>query len=318
MTLEIQNNWLIKYGIVSHRRFFKKDKIRFLHHINEEFTTMGYSTSLLYPLNTKGEASDLLIGDVKQAKTIIVVPYDTPIKTLGLFPYAPFDFRNYKIKYLVAVAIPLFAVFLTCFFFSLKFLKLDWLNGNFFPSDLLVLFLYLIGIIFIVRYSKGIPNSKNINRNSSGIITLLTLAYALKDNKSSSFAFALTDHGCSNRMGDLMLKEYLGADAAQKNFIVLNCVGMGNSIGINYSESTKNTILLSGLLSNKTIALYPEDGDRFSAASLYNNCIMISCTDNPENDKFVVGSVNTRKDTDLDWSCINALKELVCQIIQTS
>lgn len=286
-------NWIMDYGVIARKRFYRKEKIRFIKRIEQEFHQMGYKTSILSPQGSKGKAIDLLIGDVKTAKNIVVANYDTPVKSFGLFSYKPFDLRYRNTWYLAIVAVPLIVIAMICFLFSTTFLKIEWLKGIFHIEDLWALLIYIIGIVLIVHYAKGIPNSRNLNRNSSGVIAMLSLVNSLNEKQRSTTAFVLTDFGCINHLGDQMIKAYMET-YDKTNFIVMDCVGKANTTGICYSPSFSSKIHKF----DHNIVRFPLD-EKNNAAKLYPNTLFIS-SGTITNDTLVCEHVNTRKDIDLD------------------
>lgn len=282
--------WIMDYGVIAHRRFYRKEKIRFIQVIEHEFHHMGYKTSILSPKGEKGNAFNLLIGDVLHAKNIITASYDTPVKSFGLFTYEPFNLRHRNRWYMGIVAVPLIVISLLCFFFSTYYLKIEWLKGIFHMNDLWALIIYGIGIFLIVRFSKGIPNKYNLNRNSAAIVSLLQLASELDEKQRSTTAFVLTDFGCINHLGDQMLKAYLKKYKNQK-FVLLDCIGSKENTAVCYSRIFEQKIKK---LDNSIIKFEVNDTNH-NIAQLYPNTLVISNGNMKEN-TFCCSNVNTKKD----------------------
>lgn len=302
-------NWIMDYGVVAHRRFFKKEKIRFINYIEREFREMKYKTQVLSPQGTKGKAINLLIGDVKHAKHIIIANYDTPVKSFGFYAYEPFNLHHRNIRYMATVAIPLILITILFFFFSTYFLKIEWLKGIFHIRDIFALFIYIFGMYLIVRYSKGIPNNNNINRNSSGIITLLHLASELTSEQRANTAFVLTDFGCINHLGDQMIKAYVKT-YAKKHFILLDCVGSNQTTALCYSSAFSDKI--KNL--DDSILAYKVDDKKHSIANIYPNTLVIS-NGIQKNNTFICECVNTRKDLQIEPAQIQKCSSLIKNII---
>lgn len=308
----MENNikkWILDYGVIAHRRFYRNEKIRFIQHIERDFHEMKYKTSILAPKGSKGKAINLLIGDVKNAKNIIIAAYDTPVKSFGLYKYKPFDLRKRYLQYMITVLIPLFIITLTCFILSSIFLKIEWLKGIFRIEDLLAMTLYLIGIILIVRYAKGIPNSRNLNRNSSGVVALLSIASKLNDKERASTAFVLTDFGCINHLGDQMLKAYL-QDYQKQHFIILDCVGTTDTPALCYTKSFQNSIKK---LDSK-FKRCPVNDTNYNIAQLYPNTLVVSCVEETHN-SLICKNVNTKNDTDVDFDNITYIAEQIIKLL---
>lgn len=286
---------ILKYGVIAKKRFRKKEKIRFINNIEPEFKCMGYKTSILSPQGSKGKAIDLIIGDVKKADTIIMANYDTPSKNFGFYKYYPFDIRNRKLLYSLTAFIPLLFITVLCFIFSAHFLRIKWLEGFFSWKDFMTLSVYIIGIYLIVHYSKGIPNSHNLNRNTSGVIGCLAIASTLTPKQQKNVAFVLTDFGCINNMGDQMIKEFLGDSAHRKRFILLDCIGSGKNIAVNYSNTFKDELKKL----DSSILRFEKNQTNYSSANIYDHCIIFA-GGNQAGNKFVCENIGTRRDLDID------------------
>lgn len=290
-------DWIMDYGVIAHKRFYRKEKIRFIKRIEQDFHQMGYKTCILSPQGSKGKAVNLLIGDVKTAKNIVLAYYDTPAKSFGLYSHKPFDLRYRKIWYLGITAIPLIFITIICFLFSIYFLKIEWLKGIYHVHDIWAFLVYITGIILIVQYARGIPNGRNLNRNSSGVVALLKIAKDCTDKQRTTTAFVLTDYGCINNFGDQMIKAYMTHyDTA--NFILLDCIGKADVNAVCYSPSI--SLQISKL--DKRIVRFPMDHDN-NAAQLYPRTLIIS-SGTLQNNTLVCPNVNTRKDMDIDTAQI--------------
>lgn len=303
-------NWIMDYAVIGRRRFYRREKIRFIQRIEQDIHQMGYKTSILSPEGSKGKAINLLIGDVKKADTIIIANYDTPVKSFGLYPYKPFDLRHRNIRYLLMTAVPLICVALVCFLYSTFFLRIEWLKGIFHWSDLWALLVYLIGIIAIVRYAKGIPNRRNLNRNSSGVIALLHTAAQLNDKQKEHSAFVLTDFGCINHLGDQMLKAYLET-YDHKKFIVLDSICDPHDIAICYSTAFKHDIKKL----NACIKRCEMNDTNMNIAHLYPNTLVFS-SGKISNGELICPDVNTRKDIQIDPDRIEFIAKQISVLIR--
>lgn len=300
--------YILKYAIIASKRFTKKEKIRYLNNIEKDFKSMKYETSILSPVGGKGKSMDLIIGNVKKAKTIIIANFDTPIKSFNLYKYKPFNVNFQRNTYFTTVFVTLLLLCVLCFIYTVQFVHLQWFEGIFKASDFVNVAIYLLFIYCICKCSKGLPNRKNVNRNSSGVVALLQLANYFKDKPENNIAFVLTDYGCINHNGDMMIKEYLkGID--KKNVIMLDSIGKGTTLAVNYSSSMQN--IVKQLPSR--IKKYPCDMKEYSMANLYKNCLIFSRGTVGSKD-FYVPNVSTSKDNDIDLENIDELCKIFQQI----
>lgn len=305
--------WVLKYGIIAGRRFYKKDKIKFIKLLNDEITEMGFNTSLLYPENSKGNATDLLVGDLKTASHIIVTAFDTPTRSFGLYRYEPFNIKLNRKNYAISVILPLLLVCITSFLFTFFFLRFDWLSGPLSVNHLFAIIAYALFIWIIIRVSKGVPNSKNLNRNSSGVITLLN--HMKIHGVQKNVAYAFLDHGCSNHLGTVMLKEYLGSEVEKRaTFVLIDSVGIGDTFGVCSTKKRDSHKLRQSV--SRNIEFYSMNTTTFSLPNLYTHTTCVSCTHNPQSDAFVVKNANSSKDLDVDLVCIQEATALIQVLIQ--
>ena len=302
-------DYVLKYSVIASKRFRKKEKIHYINNIEKKFKSFQYETSILSPVGGKGKSIDLLIGDVKKSKILIIANYDTPIKSFGLYKYKPFNVNFQRNTYFVTVFITMLILCLVCFAYTLQFVRIQWLEGIFKASDILHITIYLLFIYGIYKCSKGIPNRTNVNRNSSGVIALLVLAKHFKDISKKDVAFILTDYGCINHNGDMMVKEYL-KHIDKKNVILLDSIGKGESLAVNYSPSMQQ--IVTQLPSH--IEKYLRDMKEYSMANIYKNCLIFS-RGIKEKDCFYVPNVAISKDNDMDLDKIVEICEIIQKIL---
>jgi len=302
---------LLEYAIIAKRRFFKKEKIRFIKSIEGKFKKLGYKTSLLSPKNSKGNAINLLIGNVLEAETIIIANYDTPIKNFNLFNYHPFDARKRNILYAISALIPSLIITLLLVFYTSCFIDgIHFIQGEVHWNTFISIVIYSIGILLIAHYAKGIPNNRNINRNSASVISLLQCATSRKIQNNNKIAFVLTDFGCVNHLGDQMLKEYIGKSLSNKRVIILDCIAYGDVFAVAYSSQCKKMV---DKLDNQ-IKRFKSNHEAISMPNLYPNCMIISAG-TIKKAIFYCPYVNSRKDIHFSIENIEYIKSQIVNIV---
>ena len=74
----MNDNRIEKYTKQFGTRFSRKQKNKFKDEIAKEFSELGYEMKEIEGRKWLNKAKDYFFGNIKNAKTVIVVPYDTP------------------------------------------------------------------------------------------------------------------------------------------------------------------------------------------------------------------------------------------------
>ena len=73
---------LEKYTKTYGTRFSRRQKKRFIEALHQDFHALGYEPTMIEGKKLLSHAHNYLYGNMKQMKTVIVVPYDTGKKVL--------------------------------------------------------------------------------------------------------------------------------------------------------------------------------------------------------------------------------------------
>lgn len=83
---------LEKYTKTYGTRFSRRQKKRFIEALHQDFHALGYEPTMIEGKKLLSHAHNYLYGNMKQMKTVIVVPYDTPERKFWKkVLYFPFD-----------------------------------------------------------------------------------------------------------------------------------------------------------------------------------------------------------------------------------
>lgn len=217
-------DWIIRYGAITRKRFKKNQKLRFLTGISQEFLDMDYKVDVKVAKIGKDTNYNLYAGNIETAKYIIAANYDTPPSTYGILPYKLFSEKNRTLAVFISSILPMTILTAIGVLFIYKLSAPEWSNGVFGFLD--VVYTLILLLIFAIMYSirSGIGSQTNFLRNTSSIIAMLSFASKLPKNQRKNVAFVLTDFGCINNIGDKLLSE-----AKSKNSIVIHLDCIGNS-----------------------------------------------------------------------------------------
>ncbi len=190
-------------------------KERFRSFILEEAKRLGISARVEA---AKGGHHNLLIGDVDRARVVITAHYDTPAAALipnFMMPRNPFLGYLYGFGYPILLALlSLWAAAGIRDFYSLG--NEVWLG---------MYLIFYFGAYYIT--TRAFENKHNVNDNTSGIATLLTL---LSQAKSQDAAYILFDNEEKGLLGS---KAFFAAHKElmqDKPVINLDCVGVGTHV----------------------------------------------------------------------------------------
>ena len=101
---------LEKYTKTYGTRFSRRQKKRFIEALHQDFHALGYEPTMIEGKKLLSHAHNYLYGNMKQMKTVIVVPYDTPERKFWKkVLYFPFDGTKTANKTMVATYVPIAA-----------------------------------------------------------------------------------------------------------------------------------------------------------------------------------------------------------------
>lgn len=297
---------IVRYGAIFRKRFTNKEKLRFLSGISQDFSAAGYNSSAMSAKRGTTKAYNLYVGDIQKAKTIIMANYDTPIKSLGLFPYTPLSTKNAKGNHLIAALIPFLIVCLVSVLFITRVLSPVWSDGIFNAQDGLVFIIVFLLAVILVRYANGIPNKNNIVRNTSGVIACLEIAQTIRNKES--VAFVLTDFGCLNRFGEIMLESTHKEKINSKKIIILDSIGGDGDVFVGYND------VRDYYGGNEKITSIDCSQDSYAYTAAYKISLKYT-TGYLERHQVIRDKVNSRKDIEINEAnyqivLIDALKQI--------
>ena len=288
----------------------RKQKESFRESVRSNVTGLGYPCAVE---NGSFGSKNLVIGDPDSARFLITAHYDTP---------ACMPFPNF--------ITPCNAVAYFAYQFGLVFGMLllsvvpaaiaGALLGDYHSAYFVWYFTYL-GLLAFMMFGPANPN--NANDNTSGVVTLLSLAAALPAEKRTGVCFVLFD---LEEMGLIGSKSYRKAHrTATDRQIVLNmdCVGDGDTIMAfptkKLNADQTGMALLQKLcyceghkkvtVHQKGFYVYPSDQKNFPygvgiAAFKHGRHIGMFCD-----------RIHTRRDTVLDENNVNILRDRLLAVI---
>lgn len=306
---------MMRYGIGLPRRYKAREKSVFAEEILKQFKEMGYRFSLEQTKEKNATVSNLVVGDIKNAKTVFVAAYDTPsLMLLPNYRYKPFDIK-YNMKqdnlnllvHFVVVAAAGFLAFVLLSRWPHAAVGMKVVYG--------ILGLILAGTIF--RFSQPIANKMNLNRNTSSLVLMLALAKELKDEK---VAFVLSDHAVSSYRGLKALRTSLAALEKNKRFIVLDCLGHGQTLVAAHGPTMNQEIeKLQAFAADLELydKQYSQEKCEQNGLALFTKQLNLVCGDIEERE-FFVKNTRSKHDIYVDFERLEKIKTMLIAYVQSA
>ncbi|MGC6769418.1 hypothetical protein [Enterococcus sp. LJL51] len=216
---ETFKDWLFRYQHIYRLRRTNKQKQRFLSALFKDIAEVRQDIQVIeYQKNKRYISSNLYVGNIEKADRIICTYYDTPPQSLGA--YYLFDRRQQRKATTNFILISLFAALIAGLLLTIVYMKSanDTFDFRSF-STLLVVAGYGLYFYLLSKIAKGLSNRKTLIRNSSSILSILTLITEIRDQKT---AFAFVDEGC---FGDVGLEVLQSSCRKSAKIYYLDCVG---------------------------------------------------------------------------------------------
>lgn len=307
--MSLQDN-IFKYGVSGGMRYKEPEKLYFLNVFSKEFTDLGYEVKILKKDMKRYAGINCYIGDLVNAKNIIIAPYDTTLDSMDPHArYYPYSYRdsqkslNEKNRYRAMVVIVIGVILMFLIPIILE------------PGALVVRISSLIISVAMTAIAylqlKGRPNKVSANLNTSGLLAILEIA----KEKPTDTAFVLTDREFVDNLGDLMLREALPTTLDQKNIIHLKAIGNGQHIVIAHSE---DNLGFARKLANKDKSLdlftLDKEGLVDNALNYYEKAVSISVCDK-FNGRYEISDVSNENDVKIDEEKFTKVVEIVKNFI---
>jgi len=303
------DEFVLKYAVLLSKRNSIKQKKLVLTAIHQDFGAYGYEVKGITE-KRKGRISlNIQIGDLHQAKTLIVAPYDMPPRRFFSKGYHPFrEEDSYLLKIFSENILALVSIGLAFAAFILTS------NINTILSYVVLGIFTALILSFTFIYPTGLSCNYTANKNNSSLAVMLNMAETLKGRKD--IAFVLLDHVSLNHHGELMLSTLLTKSNLNPMIIYLDCVGYGDAAVI--SGSAENQILA------KKLTALADDSLRFETKTYTQHEILLSTLNRFPKALYVsvgvlkgkhwsVPKVRTSKDNEINDSVIQAVTRVLCE-----
>lgn len=313
-------NELIEVFAKQHsKRFTKKQKEQYVVELDKVFEEMDYKKEEMEKRQTIFKTKNIVYGNLKMAKNVIVVPYDTPARIFwNKYNYFPLDGNKTSTKSIMASYGPLLI-------FYVLFLALMYLTPMLGIPPIVMFFLsaltFILFILLFLMLIFGYPNKYNYNRNSSGVITAIELAQGLSKDQRRSTAFVFTDRNENKMHGSQLVASKLLELGKNTNVIILNCVAHGSKIVMGYTKENRKVtqdIIKCNKAHRSVGKVEMNDNMRFqNPISYFKRAVSITAGEYDDKNNLVIKNLNRKTDTIIEEENIEVIVEMLRKYIAT-
>ncbi len=293
------------FGITLGRRLSYRQKVMFINEFSQPLLDKGIKVELQQKTYFGKKVTNVQIGDLDKADTIVVAAYDTGSRMFvpGYRYYPMNGSQNYTREVINTVIQLLCAAVLAVlvFFITRNFLDLPWWR------KILAVLADAILVFLIYNVVNGIPASFNYNRNSASDIIIYKLANENLKNRKT--AFVLTDDSISSYRGYQQLNSWLGESAAKKNIVILDCLAYGEKV---YCFSKTHNRIFDRIenMKDSDIEMKIVSDISNTPLSVFPNAVLLA-SGSMINDELIAENVRTNKDYKVDLPRLEKLTGII-------
>ncbi|MCF0110875.1 MAG: hypothetical protein HUJ58_03165 [Erysipelotrichaceae bacterium] len=291
---------MMVYGISIPQRCTRKQKQFFFEYVAQICKEHKMPFSFQSKHGKLTHVTNMVIGDLDNAKTIVACAYETPAKSILPSKYYPFHpSQNIKEEVKEAVCKAVITVLLAVLMY--------FILRNFATSSALwkvlrvIASLVLVLIVFVI--GKGTPNPINMNRNSAAVAVLMWLTENVTYER---IAYVLLGENINSHEGLKLLQENIGD---KKEVILLDCIAKGEQVIVAYREGRDVSSLLHETFTAR------EYKDPKNALAYFPKSIEITSGE-VENRLFVVKNTRNAKDSEVDMNQLFHIASSLKQYIE--
>lgn len=288
-------------------RFSKRSKKNYGETLIQDFEKLGYKGIIDERKIGWKKVQNILIGNFKSAKRVIVVPYDTPKKVFwpGYRCYPQNGDLSMRKNFW-----PYYGPLLLAYvgLLAIVYLLPQFLNVTMQQYLLSFSILYLI-FLFVLIF-RGFANRHNVVSREIAITLAYAVASKLKGEKKQECAFIFTDSNTFKMQGSEAASTFLKENNRKPEIILLYCIGKGDTISIAYHKglrknamalAKKHKVRLCSVESNETLQLPMEH---------FHQAMMIS-TGEIYHDALCVRELCSSKDQVYDAQLVDIVEEML-------
>lgn len=291
-------------------------KTKFLKAMQKDVEALGYETYIHTKRMRLTRIRHLFVGNIKNAKKLVIVPYDTPTQVFWPnYKYYPIDGDMYIRKHFLPVFAPMVVAYAIL-------LGMVYILPSLFPESMKTVLFYIsvFYLFFLLAFIVfGFANKNNVNRNSASVCLAYEALQTLDAKKRRENAFVFVDSSILKGYGGKVLSAYL--EEVHKNPIklCLNCIGMGEEVCVGFSKGMRKEAqtLCKAYKGKKSIQTKSmNDSHKFNTPiDSLNDAMILSCG-SFEEENFVVYNTASKKDVYVEEEHYKTMLEMLLTYLQ--
>lgn len=298
-------------------RLMAHDKRKFRSQIEKDFSELGWNVTFMKGKSGFSKVTNVLAGDLKFAKVVIAVPYDTPAKVF--WPntkYYPLNGNRSNLKGFLPLygpALIVYGMILAILSFQNQIFSNAMMRGIFSIFSMVILGFMMYYLL------HGFRNKHNHTRNSASIMAALEIAKSLSKDEKRKVAFLFTDKNVHRHPGAKVAMEEFQKIGKSPTIISLNCIGRGKDMVIGYlANSRKVAQDLNRKLDVRLKQIQITDNMRMqSAMEHFSKAVVIAAGTFDEKQDLCVLGTGTSKDHHIEDENITKVVQIITKYIQT-
>lgn len=297
-------------------RLTSRDKKKCRKQLKKDFQELGWELSSIDGNSGLYKVKNLFVGNMKSAKVVITVPYDTPPKVYWPNPkYYPLNGNRSNLKGFLPLygpALIIYAIIFIILSFQNQILPNEIMRSLFSVGAMVIL-------IFMMYYLlHGFTNKHNATRNSASIIAALEIAKSLSKDDKRKVAFLFTDKNIRRHAGAKVAMEEFKNQEKNPTIIALNCIGTGKDMAIGYLANSRKVaqeinrklkVRLKQVQIDNTMCIQ-------SPMEHFLKAVMISAGTFDDKNELCVAGTGTGKDCHIDDENIAKVVQMIITYIQ--
>ena len=307
--MNLQDTMMLFGGTLGSRHT-KRERYLFGQELRKILEANSWDYSLQLPEKSRRfiRVENIIVGDLQRCKTLFVVPFDTPTKSLLPCRYYPFHpeltIKDGQRDLLMRGLLGFFLILMAVPLIWLAFAYRGWWRFLLIPATMLSVFAFFL--------MKGRRNPFNFNRSSASVAVAVRLCEELAGNKNVAFAFC--DKAATSYEGYKLLSKELSPNLA---VVLLDCIAKGDQLVLAHGTmaNLKAKRLLEYLPNSTMERTYEDSQVGRNLLSLFP-AGMILTSGAIEDGELVVHNTRSPKDVGLDLPRLELIEAALCAFAQ--
>ncbi len=309
----MDQNLMKKYNETYGCRYTRKSKKRFRNELIKDFQGLGYSHTIVSGKHWLSKADNLVFGNIKHAKNVVAVTYETPQKMFWwnsyYYPLDGLATANKTLLPTFGLLGFLYFIMLGCTYLAEGLLDKEM--GLWVSSVIMIVMIVLMFYVLLI----GVGNKHNANRFSASIAAALEIAGKLDKDERRNTVFVFLDAASHRHLGARIAAEDFLKQVRNPNVIVLSTIAKGESMQIGYNAQNKKLAqdINRCLPADQRLKLVPLGNEMRTSSSMehFSKAVVIAAGDLDKRKRLCVKDTATGRDKQIQEERIDQVVQMV-------